>query len=375
MTHNESSKLVEPIMLPSLTEILYRLSSRGSRAAREKLTTQPDDIPKGRIPVVVRPETRTFLDAQAEFLGGSVSGVAGAILDGVAQGELKPQQSPNPTSIVDRLHLLIVESGLSVPGACQLLRGTTITLSDFADHNVLLSRLTPSTLEKVAGIFDVRYEWLAGRDSTPIHYIPTWDRNHEGMARRLIRAVTSWEDVELVIVAEEGIDLEATEENGESGNAHHLVPILIQRRAIGAHETFAMHEVWEPCRWGYRRTRHDLKLVLYFASLLENGKPGTQRRALSGRFRLNGRFLPSETFDRLIAGQLLPATALKHARLGLWHPGDFVEPWSHVHKGREEWAAIATDPRVSKLGELYAEGAAGPLRRHGGAPEDKQAGP
>ena len=54
-------------MLPSLTEILYRLSSRGTHRARLVLATHAEDIAKGRIPVALKPETRAFLEGQAEF--------------------------------------------------------------------------------------------------------------------------------------------------------------------------------------------------------------------------------------------------------------------------------------------------------------------
>lgn len=66
--------------VPSLQEILYRLVGAASDAS----LTQPVSTKPGRFPVVVRPETRAFLEAQADYLGGSIAGVAGAILDGVA---------------------------------------------------------------------------------------------------------------------------------------------------------------------------------------------------------------------------------------------------------------------------------------------------
>ena len=302
-----------------------------------------------------------------------MSGIAGAILDGVAQGALKHEQSPNPSSSGDRLNRLIVERVLSPQAACSLVRDTRVTLPDFLDPAVLLSRLDPTTLGKVADVFGVRYDWLCGRDSKPIQSIRAWENNHLGMAKRLLRAANASHEVELVVFTEAGIDIQTAEENGECGNSHQMLPVLIRRSDIDGKESFASYEAWEPCRWNFWRERADLKLAIYFASLLEDGKPGNPRIAFAGRFRLTGRYLPKDALDRLIANQILPATAMRLSGQNVWHPSELVLPGSHVHKGREDWARIVGGahhgPRIVELDELYAEAAAAPVHTIANSPK------
>ena len=143
--------------VPSLQEILYRLVGVATDASLK----QPASTKPGRFPVVVRPETRAFLEAQAEHLGGSIAGVAGAILDGVAMAT----QGGTATlrGVAERFNILIQEHQLSFPGAVEALADLGLTLADFASVETLQLKLSSPVLRSVAERFYVEYDWLAGK--------------------------------------------------------------------------------------------------------------------------------------------------------------------------------------------------------------------
>src|SRR6218665_2356023 len=144
-------------LVPSLQEILYPLGCAASTPSQN----QPPSTRPGRFPVVVRPETRAFREAQAEYLGGSIAGVAGAILDGVAMttqggtGALR--------GVAERFNILLKEHDLSIPGAVDALADLGFTLADFASVEALQLKLSSSTLRSVADRFHVKYDWLSGK--------------------------------------------------------------------------------------------------------------------------------------------------------------------------------------------------------------------
>lgn len=87
-------------MAEILRRLLTPLLAQGSRAARERKPSSSWQTPMS---LRLKPETRAFLEAQAEVLGCSVHAVAQAILNGTAQASLEEGEGRPTPAIDDRL--------------------------------------------------------------------------------------------------------------------------------------------------------------------------------------------------------------------------------------------------------------------------------
>lgn len=316
-------------LVPSLQEILYRLVGAASDVAQ----SQPSSDKPGRFPVVVRPETRAFLEAQAEYLGGSIAGVAGAILDGVAmttQGGLGTLRG-----VAERFNILVQEHGLSVPGAVDALSDLEFRLADFASTESLQLKLSSSTLRSVADRFHVEYDWLSGKSDTVFSPRPgTWYKAVEAAADKLLEAKRSCTHLELALYIKNGTDLEMVDDERGIGSLPHFIPVLTRTRDLVGGETLETYEVWNEGRWSYWRCREHIKLVVYFAYRLG--------------IYITGRQLVPNDYDLLVNGSALPATILRrNIGTATWHPDDYVIPDSAVAKAPDEWKAIITNPEYA----------------------------
>lgn len=313
-------------LVPSLQEILYRLVGAASDASQNR---PPTDKP-GRFPVVVRPETRAFLEAQAEYLGGSIAGVAGAILDGVA---MATQGGPGALrGVAERFNILIKEHDLSIPGAVDALADLGFALADFASVETLQLKLSSTTLRSVAERFHVDYDWLAGKTDTVFVPEPgTWYKAMEAAADTLVKAKRSCVGVELALYVKKDTDLEMIDDERGLGSLPHFIPVLTRTRGLAGGEALETYEVWDEGRWSYWRCREHIKLVVYFAYRLG--------------VHVTGRQLTLTDYDLLLNGSALPATILhRNPGVATWHPDDYVLPHSAVAKATDEWKSIITRP-------------------------------
>lgn len=321
-------------LVPSLQEILYRLVGTAS----EEALKQPVSDKPGRFPVVVRPETRAFLEAQASYLGGSIAGVAGAILDGVAMSTQGGATSLR--GVAERFNILINEHHLSVPGAVEALEPLGFTLADFASVDALQLRLSSTTLRQVAELFHVEYDWLAGKSEYV--YVPThhsWYKTMTHAAELLVEAKRTWTEVELTLYVKEVDHLKVTDDEAEDINRlPHFIPVLNRRKDLEGGESLQTYEVWEEGRWSYWRCREHIKLVVYFASKL-----GIQ---------VTGKQLAPADYDLLVNAAAIPATIVhRNSVVAVWHPEDYVLPSSQVSKDPQEWGSIVAK---QEYGQVFA---------------------
>lgn len=311
-------------IVPSLQEILYKLVGAASEEASKTATSSNP----GRFPVVVRPETRAFLEAQANYLGGSIAGVAGAILDGVAMSTMGSDAAPAAMrGIAERFNLLLSEHKLSYPAAVEALADLGFSLADFASNETVQLKLTSPVLRQVAERFHVSYEWLAGKSDFILEGAQhSWYKAAETAAKKMLDAQVQFETVQLTILIKDDADLRVVEDEGDWARLPHFIPVLSCTKALPGGEELTVHEVWEEGRWSYARCREYIKLAIYFAV-----KTGVYVR---------GRALSLADYDRLQNARVLPATIMNGAVVGNWHPDDYVEPGSAVAKAPEEWLAI-----------------------------------
>lgn len=314
--------------VPSLQEILYRLVG----AATEESTKAPASNNPGRFPVVVRPETRAFLEAQANYLGGSIAGVAGAILDGVAMATQGRDGGPAALrGVAERFNLLIQEHRLSFPAAVDALDDLGFTLADFASVEALQLKLSSTTLRQVAERFYVNYDWLAGKsDSVSDGATHRWYKAAEVAAEKILDAKRQGAAAELIIVIKKDADLDMLDDDGDWTKLPHFIPILARSKLLPGGEELQTYEIWEEGRWSYWRCRDYIKLAVHFALRVD--------------VHVYGRSLSANDYDRLQTGRALPATILhSNSSTVSWHPDDYVLPDSSVAKAPGEWRGILTN--------------------------------
>jgi len=309
-------------LVPSLQEILYRLAGSAADAAQR----QPRSTKPGRFPVVVRPETRAFLEAQAEYLGGSIAGVAGAILDGVAMSTQDGRAALR--GVAQRFTILIQEHDLSIPAAVEALVDLGFTLSDFATIDALQLKLSSPVLRSIAERFHLEYDWLVGKGDQVFVPAPGWYKAVDAAASKLADAKCN-EQVELTLYMREGTNVETTDDDQAVTRLPHFLPVLKRSVELPGGESLETYEVWNEGRWSYWRCREHIKLVVYAAYRLG--------------VCVNGKHLASADYDLLLNGRALPATIFRRNPEGIsWHPEDYVLPDSHVAKDPQEWEAIRT---------------------------------
>lgn len=324
--------------VPTLQEILYRLSALATNAS----LAGPKSEKPGRFNVVVRPETRAFLEAQAEYLSGSIAGVAGSILDGVAmatQGRDGPVSSLR--GIADRFSILLKEHGLSTPASVEALQDLGFSLADFASDDALLMKLSSPTLRAVAERFHVEYEWLVGKDHEVISTGINWYKQVPQAADTLLAAKESAHTFELCLCIHDQTDLANTNDNGSNEKLPHFIPVLIRSNPLLGDEMLQTYEVWEEGRWSYSLSREHIKLVLYFANCIG--------------IHVTGRTLPRNQYGLLKNGLVLPASVLRHNTRISWHPTDYVQPSSPVGLDKQEWARIESSSENHDLFRHFGE--------------------
>lgn len=324
--------------VPSLQEILYRLVG----AATDASLKQPTSTNPGRFPVVVRPETRAFLEAQAAYLGGSIAGVAGAILDGVAMAtQGRDVGSAALRGVAERFSILIQEHGLSFPAAVEALSDLGITLADLASVESLQLKLSSPVLRSVSERFYVEYDWLAGKGDQVFRLTPhCWYKSMEVAADKLVEAKNSCAETELTLFVKKGANLDMLDDKQDWSRVPHFLPVLTRSKALPGGETLQTFEAWDEGRWSYLPCREHIKLVVYFAYRLG--------------IYVTGKQLAPADYDLLINGEALPATVLsRNPSNVVWHPDDYVLPGSAVAKAPEEWARIVATPEYSQTFEYF----------------------
>lgn len=133
-----------------------------SRQLAQKLSTLVvDPASPGRVPVAVTPRTRAFLEAAAEASNSSIAGVAGMILNAVAQ-QTELQSTSTSGILRHRVRAALAETGLSRPGVEAHLRLARILGPEEQLQDDTIDRLGSSAIMRLSKLLAVDYGWLLG---------------------------------------------------------------------------------------------------------------------------------------------------------------------------------------------------------------------
>ena len=314
---------------------MYRLTSQATHQALQN-SANTDDATY-RFPVVVRSQTRAFLEAQATALGASMAGLSGSILDSVAASQIEAV-AYSSEGITSRFYLLLKEHGLSLPAAAEVLRELRITAGDMSAPAVLLEKLTVQNIEWISNHFGVSYEWLAGSSDNAIPFRHgTWYKSQIAGAHRLVELSQGADSVNFCLVRRAGFEYEndsakTYEASRPNAAEPEFYPVVRTWHRAGPQEEYETFEAWDVGRWNYWRCREHIKIVVYFATHLA--------RLPSLDIRVSGLTLDPKTFASLSEGKILLPTIFRSSGAIQWHPDDFVEPSSHVAKDPAEWRRI-----------------------------------
>lgn len=333
-------------MTLSLEKLLQRLVGRGTQLAAST------PVRDGRTPTSIRlkPETKHFLEAQAQVLNTSVQSLIDAILDGVAQAT-----TDDPTarlrSIRERFFLLMEAHGLDLPAAVELMAPHGFSLSALNSVDRLLDLMTPAAINYLAETFHVRSSWLRGEGGSAVRsggYV-RWYKDVPSTAQRLIALVKAGNKPELMFIRRRGADFERAFEDNDSGNAHHEPVGVVMRmaRETASGTRYTTYEVWQFERWNYGPCREQLKLLIAFCEQF--------------RIFVVGHELPEEVINQLVAGTQLPVSLLDRLGAMSWHPDDYAGFQFEITKERGEWLGVAEQYRKSSLPRMATEAGAAEL--------------
>ncbi len=315
--------------------LLQKLVGRGRQIALHQTPTQE------RPPLTIRlqPQTRAFVEGQAEAMSTSVQSVISMILDGVA---LTTVDAPSGglRAIRERFFMLFGEHGFDLPGISTLLAPQGFTLSALGNNDRLLDLLTHPTLDHLAATFFVRSDWLTAASDRVATAEVNWYGSLLGAARQLLEHRRDGLSPELLFVRREGADLDRAADDRADTPAlrEDVMPVLRLRREAPGREPFRVYQLWENERWNYFKCRHKLKLLIAFCEHI--------------RVPVHGHQLSADRFDALRSGQQLPVSLLTRLGAASWCPDDYAGFEVRPSREPEEWEAIKGSYQSGGLAEL-----------------------
>lgn len=330
----------------SLEKLLHQLVGRGTQLAAST------PVRDGRTPTSIRlkPETRHFLEMQAQVLNTSVQSLIDVILDGVVEATTDTS-SARLRSIRERFFHLMDAHRLDLPAAVELMMSYGFTLSALNSVDRLLDLMTPDAINHLAETFHVRKSWLRGQSDATIRaegYV-RWYKDIPATAQRLVTLIKAGNKPELMFIRRRGADFERAFKDNDSGNAR-LEPVGVVMRM--ARETpsgtrFTTYEVWQFERWNYGPCRQQLKLLIAFCEQF--------------RIFVVGHELPEDSIKKLVGGAQLPASLLDSLGAISWHPDDYAGFRFEINHERTEWLDLAEQYRKSSLPSIAIEAGAAEL--------------
>ncbi|AWR60255.1 TPA: conjugal transfer protein TraE [Proteus mirabilis] len=300
----------------TLTKLIQSLISLGNDNARSKELEQENENSKKEITSIrLKPQTRSYLQAQSEVLGISVSQVINLIIDGVVEIESQPQKN-KINSIYERITTVFESHNITPLDMSRMLKKYGVTLSKLKSEDAILDLITPEMLNDIASWFGVNIKWLDGTHADIYyHRNLTWYKNPEGLATTILSRRITHGSINIFIIKRHGLDFHVAEQNDDNKNQLDIGFILSYPQEIDG-ISFDKYEVCEFQRWNYDKCRDDLKLIFKFLHDLSEA---------TSRVSFTGISLDDNLIEKLRSGRVLPAQIRKTLyRGGIWYPEDMT---------------------------------------------------
>lgn len=302
-----------------LTQLFQTLINAGNNLADERLPQIDNTSPKELTTIRLRPETKTYLQAQSEVMGISLSQMISAILDSVTSMEMKSPVDNKLKMIYDRIISLFELHKINPVDMAKMLSQYGLKSSQIRDPDVFIDKLTTDIIKDIAGWFSVDYKWIIGE--TERVYLSEnnkfWYKNAYGFCVGLIQKYFQYRDFKIFVVKRAGVSFEHAEKYEDQGSRLDIGFILSYENEVNG-VTFTKFEVCEFQRWNYAKCRGYLKFVLYFLNKVEN------------KINSCGVSCSDTVIDGLTSGALLPAT-IKGMMNNTWNIEQYVGDITQNH--------------------------------------------
>ncbi|EKN4839882.1 conjugal transfer protein TraE [Yersinia enterocolitica] len=315
---------------PSLIKIIQSLIATGNSRAKEQ-NVGMEDGPKEITSIRLKPQTRTYLQAQSEALGISVSQLINIMVDGVVEMETAPINNLID-SLYDRLMLVFESHHITPLDMSRMLSKYGVTLSKIKSRDSMLDIITPEMLKEVSDWFGVNSGWLSGEkaDIHPRNCVH-WDKHPDNMILSVIDRLIKHRKIDVYVIKTDGVSFEAAE-NHDDATHNMRMGFLIKYQHTVEGVTFDKYELCEFQRWNYVRCRNELKAIFLGIMKLEELYTGVH---------LHGYSLDMKVMDKLIQGEVFPSILEDVIRRnGTWYPEDHV-------------TGVCLTPQIEKYIEAY----------------------
>lgn len=289
----------------SLSSLLLNLVNRAPKPSRTQ-----DDEPKSskKVGTTIRfdPNTRLFIEEQAEHLGISVQEFVAMTFKAIMAATEEPQATELEL-MADRFVQAFTIHGVPNADIPALLPEGTITRSDLLTRNNLLDKLDNATIQHVADLFSLNPDWLKGIENNPGKPGLYWYKNVSEVARHLANLKRTHRRVRVLFVSQKGLTMDMLRAAQKEGDS--LPPIeiglIIEAEGQLNNVAYTSYEFWDSERWNYWRCRYCLKSIMMFCE--------------KSRIAYDGILLDSHAAKPLFAGTGIPAEAMKASR-EFWYP-------------------------------------------------------
>ncbi len=327
----------------SLESILQRLVRHGNQIARNTaINTDNKNTPTS---IRLKPETKHFLDIQAEALNTSTHSLISMILDGVAETNTDATTGILRT-IRERFFYVFQSHGLTLLDVVDLMKGYGFSLSSLENNNQVLNLLTRDAIRYVANMFFCSQKWLMGAsdDQRDFTYDVNWYKKTYEIATKLISYHRDGFDPEVFFIRRENADFVNAKESKDDGSNNEPIGIFIRLSRAKADGTrFYVYQTGELQRWNYRRYREQLKLLICFCE------------QANSVVTYSGHELSKKDIDAVFYGRCLPNDVLRQAGQKTWFPRRYVGISGDVLEEADEWADVAAAYTASGLQKILEE--------------------
>jgi hypothetical protein len=331
-------------MLASFESLLGRLARKGTETAKRTSVAEAEKTPTS---IRLKPQTKHFIDHQAEALGTSAQAVINMILDGVAETSMDSTAGALRT-IRERFFFVFQAHKFDLPGIVSVMKPHGFRLSDLDNPSRLLDLIDQASIQHIAQTFFVQPEWVSGVSAWPVRTesIDTrWYKNVHSVAKRLMAYHQQGLKPHVMFLRRERANFVAARADNDKTDAHQEpVGVVVRlRRTTSDGLEFTVYETWEFERWSYWRCREQLKLLIAFCD---------QARDL---VTSAGYELPEDKLDGLRTGRTLAAIALDRVGTVGWFPDDYASLREEVTQEAADWPAVKDAYIKGKYDDIIAD--------------------